>query len=173
MIDMRVVERFVKPLYDARDKAHNYSHIQRMLKTVKELSSEKDVNKELMLLTVYFHGRTKRYRKEIWFFLRQHGFSEIQVAEVFESVERSRTEPKTTEERLAWDANLIDALGAVGIARAFIMAGAKDTSMEDTRAIALSNANRQLLTKEGKKLSRERVLYSKEFLRIMKKELKA
>jgi len=91
---------------------------------------------------------------------------------------RGRTPPRTIEARVLFDADKLDAIGAVGIARAFQFAGEvgarlhnSRSNIEDTRAyseedtgyrefrVKLSKIHERILTAEGKRLAADRHAY--------------
>lgn len=88
---------------------------------------------------------------------------------------RGREQPTTTEARVLFDADKLDAIGAVGIARAFLFAGelgaclhnphltpeqTQSYSRDDTGyreyVVKLSKIKTRMITAEGQRLARER-----------------
>ena len=58
--------------------------------------------------------------------------------------------PQTLGERILWDANALDALGAVRLARAFIKGGHEGQTIDETIMVIEEDMKRPLLTNEGK-----------------------
>ncbi len=86
----------------------------------------------------------------------------------------SGIEPKTLEAKVLSDADKIDAMGAVGIARAFLYSGEKGRGIEET----LKHFEEKLLklydclyTETAKEIARERHAFLKEFYERLKGEL--
>jgi len=90
--------------------------------------------------------------------------------------------PKTVEARVLFDADKLDAIGAVGVARAFLFAGEvgarlhnPDASIEETRSysiddtgyrefkVKLCKIKDRMLTKEGRKIAAERHAFMERF----------
>ncbi len=90
--------------------------------------------------------------------------------------------PQTVEARILFDADKLDAIGAVGVARAFLFAGevgarlhAPETEPEETRPytqndtgyrefrLKLSRIRERMLTVEGRRLAEERHRFMTEF----------
>jgi len=57
--------------------------------------------------------------------------------------------PQTLEEKILWDANILDSLGAIGLARAFTRGGHEEQTVEETVRIIKENMKRSLLAQEG------------------------
>jgi uncharacterized protein len=82
--------------------------------------------------------------------------------------------PRTLEAKILSDADKLDAMGAIGIARAFLFSCEKNRSIEDT----LKHFEEKLLklrehieTETGKRIADERHAFLFEFYRRLKKEL--
>ena len=95
---------------------------------------------------------------------------------------RGNCEPQTPEARVLFDADKLDAIGAVGVARAYLFAGevgarlhnpdidieqAKPYSLDDTGfrefKVKLSKIKDRILTAEGQNLARERHAFMETF----------
>ncbi len=57
---------------------------------------------------------------------------------------------QTLEERTLWDANALEALGTVRLARAFTKGGHEGQIIDETFRVIEEDMKRSLLTKEGK-----------------------
>jgi len=86
----------------------------------------------------------------------------------------SRVKPETIEAMVLSDADKLDAMGAVGIARAFMYSGENKRSLEDTlkhfeeKLLKLVNC---LYIETAKEIARERHEFMLEFYNRLKKEL--
>jgi len=102
--------------------------------------------------------------------LRRKGYPEDFIKKVCHCIEAhsfsSGIEPKTLEAKILSDADKLDAMGAVGIARAFMFAGELGRSLEDVirhfeeKLLKLKDT---LYTETAKKLAEDRHRFLKEF----------
>lgn len=102
---------------------------------------------------------------------------------------RGNREPRTLEARILFDADKLDAIGAVGIGRAFLFAGEVGATLHDPRAVPeetepysagdtgyreyrvkLSGIKDRMLTPEGKRMALERHAFMERFFARFLKE---
>lgn len=112
-------------------------------------------------------------------FLRDQGMDECRVARIVEVIrsvsfsENAGKTPKTIEGRVVQDADRLDAIGAIGIARTFAYGGAHgrnlDASIEHfhDKLLLLKDV---MTTEEGKRLATERHAWLEAFLREYQEE---
>ena len=81
----------------------------------------------------------------------------------------SCSESRSIEEKILHDANLLDALGAVGIARSFTKGGDENQTLSTTLRILKKNMRRKLLTSEARRLAYKRRLFMEKFIKNLKK----
>jgi uncharacterized protein len=126
--------------------------------------------------------------------IRNLPVSEIQKGNIIHCILSHRFRggnfPQTNEAKILFDADKIDAIGAVGVARAFLFAGevgarlhnseanietTKPYSVEDTGyreyIIKLSKIKDRMLTPEGKKIADKRHKFMESFFKRFLKEL--
>lgn len=99
------------------------------------------------------------------------------IIEIINSVSFTKnkgTKPKTLEASIVQDADRLDAIGAIGVARTFMYSGKKGRGIEDS----LKHFDEKLLllkdmmnTDEAKRLAEERDSFMKEFLSEINEEL--
>lgn len=99
------------------------------------------------------------------------------IIEIINSVSFTKnkgTKPKTLEASIVQDADRLDAIGAIGVARTFMYSGKNGRGIEDS----LSHFDEKLLllkdmmnTDEAKRLAEERDSFMKEFLSEINDEL--
>lgn len=99
------------------------------------------------------------------------------IIEIINSVSFTKnkgTKPKTLEACIVQDADRLDAIGAIGVARTFMYSGKNGRGIEDS----LSHFDEKLLllkdmmnTDEAKRLAEERDSFMKEFLSEINEEL--
>jgi len=111
--------------------------------------------------------------------LRKKGYSEDFIKKVCHCIEAhsfsSGVEPKTLEAKILSDADKLDAMGAIGIARAFMFAGERGKSLEEV----ITHFEEKLLklkdflyTETAKKLAEERHRFLEEFYRRLINEIR-
>ncbi|WP_396611896.1 HD domain-containing protein [Haloferax sp. S1W] len=129
--------------------AHDWFHVQRVEANAEQLASEyPDVDDAVVRLSVLLHdiGRAKEDRGEIedhaeWGaeesdrILREHGVSSDRRDAVAHCIRAHRysnhIEPETLEAKILCDADNLDAIGAVGIARCFTYGGELGSPIHD------------------------------------------
>ena len=113
------------------------------------------------------------------FFLKNHNIDNDDIefiCQIINGVSFSKNkerQPQTIEGKIVQDADRIDAIGAVGIARTFAYGGKAGRTLESS----LQHFNDKLLllkdkmnTQEAKRIAESRHLYMEEFLREFQKE---
>lgn len=139
--------------------------------------------------------------------LKELGFSKEKIKHVQDCIKTHRyktnEKPKTKEAKILFDADKVDALGAIGVARQFVWIGKNNANIYkkmDIKKYAKENLcgkingriqdktkhsaqlefeakikhlPKKLYTKEAKKIAKERLKFHKEFLERMEREIKA
>jgi len=202
------VERKVIKLLDGRDSAHDFQHIKRVYKNAEVIGRREGADMKILLpaallhdLVVYPKGSAKtsksaddsadmaekllksfRYPQDkidkICYCIRTHSYSK-------------RLVPATLEAKILQDADRLDALGAIGIARTFSVGGSerrsfynpddpfwKSTRELDDREWTLDHFRTKLLklkdsmhTKTAKEMAQERARFMELFIKQLQKEL--
>ena len=106
------------------------------------------------------------------------GYSESKVRVIVEAISThsysAGREPQLLEAKILSDADKLDALGAVGIARVFLYSGAIGRGIEDsiahikTKILKLPDL---MKTPEGRELALKRVKVVMEFIKCIEEEL--
>jgi uncharacterized protein len=171
---------FVRPHYADKDAAHNFRHIERILDRLSVLSEgmEQAPHLDRLYFLACFHGLGKRlsadraFCEQVKVFLRSLAWSEPEIDESLQSLGRHLARPQTVEEKIIHDANYLELLGALGIAKAFTTGGARDQLLEESTDIFehqyLDKVEFQ--TPTGKQLAEEGRVYAKEFLKRLRTE---
>ena len=129
----------------AVDAGHNMSHVERVLKNAKRINQFERADAFLVEAGVLLHDVTdeKLFDKieaelELKIFLRQIGIEDEIVElllDIINSVsfgsEFDGTSPLTLEQKVVRDADRLDAMGAIGIARAFHYGGSINRQIFD------------------------------------------
>lgn len=126
--------------------------------------------------------------------LSKHGYAKDLTDKVCRCIKvhrfRGEEKPETLEEKILFDADKLDSIGAIGIGRVFVFAGginsrvhnkdidiekAEPYSKEDTAyreyLIKLSKLKDRMLTREGKRLAEGRDGFMKSFFERINREV--
>lgn len=198
-------ENLVKEVYMHFDASHDFQHIERVRKNAFDIAdSEPSANREIIELAVLLHDVSDpKYSTEEKLeeerIIKQLNLSDDKIAHVKEVIKAvsfsggHEVEAKTIEAKVVRDADRLDAIGAVGIARTFAFGGAKgrllydasetprdNMSVEEYRTketASVTHFYEKLLklsegmqTKKGKELAVERHAFMELFLQNLRKE---
>jgi uncharacterized protein len=189
------------------DSAHDFEHVMRVYKNAKKICKEEKANEKLILSAALLHDivsypksdkRSKmsslesaKKSKQI---LKKYDFSKEEITIISDAIcDHSFSQnkvPRTLEGRILQDADRLDALGAIGIARVFATGGSLKrpfynlddpfckTRIPDDKIWTLDHFFQKLLkleslmnTKSGKVEAKRRTMVLKEFLNYLKQEL--
>jgi uncharacterized protein len=124
------------------DPAHDFDHIMRVYKNAEKLSQQEKANTRLVLCATLLHDiikypKTDKHSKnsslksaqEAEKILKKYNFSSDEIKIISDAIHdhsfsRNKT-PKTLEGKILQDADRLDAIGAIGIARVFAVAGSE------------------------------------------------
>jgi uncharacterized protein len=191
------------------DGSHDLSHLERVWHTARLISSEEGGDLKVVAAAVILHdcvavekdsplrGQASRLSAEkAATVLEQREWSSQEISEVAEAIlthsYSAGLEPTTLEGRILQDADRLDAIGAVGIARCFYTAGrmgsklydpadpqAGDRDLDD-RSYALDHFPAKLLrlatgfqTRTGTRMAQERYISLKIFYEAFMEEIGA
>jgi len=214
-----------KPIADRVERelscsAHSMDHILRVYNLCSCLAdSEEGVDREVLLVSALLHDiararedsdETRSIRHEIQGsrmaaeILEELGYSAGFIGKVRHCIEthryRSGNTPLTIEAKILFDADKLDAIGAVGIARSFMLAGQfgemlyQDVPLEEFRKentlekdiikdmsrhspnleyeLKLKKIPQRLFTVKAMELARERIEFMESFFRLLGEEIK-
>lgn len=187
--------------------AHDWYHVQRVRTNAEELVAEHpSADMTIVQLAVLLHdiGRSKEEEDDIkdhaeWGaeetekLLDEHGASDEMTRAVAHCVRAHRysteTSPETIEAKIVSDADNLDALGAVGLARCFAYGGETGSPIHDPSLLPdadgtvagktqFNHIHKKLLdlpnrmyTDAGKDLADQRASYIRRFVRQFEKEI--
>jgi uncharacterized protein len=130
----------VEPLYEMADPAHDFSHAMRVCRNAIYIGKREGADMEILILSALLHdaecvGKCSEDRDisevEPFFisnFLDERGIAENTKEQVLYSIRVHRFSkgiiPTTLEAKILQDADRLDAMGAIGIARVFATGGA-------------------------------------------------
>ncbi len=185
--------------------SHDWNHVQRVLNLSQKLSKKIGADLEIVKLSALLHdiGRNKEDKGEIkdhanWGarkskeILKKIGINKEDITRVEHCIESHRyqnsIEPNTIEAKIISDADNLDALGAVGIARVFSYGGENNYPMHDPKIPMekdnsemgetqinhlkkkILNIKERIYTKEAKKIANSRHKYVKKFIKRFERE---
>ncbi len=196
-----VQKRLVK-----NDPAHDFEHIMRVYKNAEKIGKKEKANMKLVCASVLLHDvvsypksdkRSKRASTESALqaakMLKRYCYDSHEIGIIAEAIhEHSFSKgmvPRTLEGKVLQDADRLDALGAIGIARTFAVGGAEKRSFynrndpfchkrspNDQRWTLdhfykkLLHLEKKMNTKTAKKEAKRRTIILKKFLNDLKKE---
>ncbi|WP_338035418.1 HD domain-containing protein [Halobacillus ihumii] len=145
----KTIENYVHQLFDRDPTGHDYYHMKRVAHWSKVLAEKEGADPFICEVAGWLHdvGDAKLFpepvqaREHAMRFLSEQGITEhvcwqIKIAMEDVSFSKGQT-PKTLEGKIVQDADRLDAIGAIGIARTFAFGG----------------AHSQLIHQEGKETS--------------------
>lgn len=132
----------VKSIYEQFDASHDWQHIERVLENARHIANMEGGDQAMIELAVLLHDVSDpKYKKagkdpeqEI---LQQLELSDKECSDIRSIIRTvsfkggTNDEPESIEGKIVRDADRLDAIGAVGIARAFAYGGAKGRKLYD------------------------------------------
>ena len=203
-----IIKREAKRILSGRDPAHDFYHIMRVYKNAEMIGPPEGSNMSILLpavllhdLVIYPKGSSKSSRSSdesadlAENILHRHGYSQYRITQICYCIRvhnyTKRVVPASLEARILQDADRLDALGAIGIARTFSVGGSENRTLYnpddpfcrlnrnlDDKQWTLDHFQTKLLKLEGsmhtetaKKIARERTRFMILFMRQMQKEI--
>ncbi|MDP4145309.1 MAG: hypothetical protein Q8936_12635 [Bacillota bacterium] len=173
--------KFVEPYYDDKEPGYNFSHIERITSRLEMLSqgAEEHINYSLLNFIACFHGLTDKISEDLNFkeatigFLRDLGWTENEIDNGLILLDRHLKDPRLIEEKIVHDANYMDLLGPLGIAKAFTTGGARGQCIQESADIFEYEYldTIEFKTTNGQKLSFGGRQYAKEFLKELRESI--
>ena len=193
---LKAAEELIKAQQKEEYSGHDYQHIKRVVKMALNIASKTDEKVDLFILElvcllhdvddhkIFYSGKHITVKS----FLESQEIDEAVSSSIIDIISKlSFTSTKsglyetTIEGKIAQDADRLDAIGAIGIARAFAYGGANKRLIVDGN---LDSATRHhfddklfkleelMNTKEGKKIAQTRMVFMKQFIKIFDEETK-
>ena len=134
---------YVKKIFENDYSGHDYFHTLRVFKMATHIATKENANLEIVQLAALLHDvddiklspKTYEEKTNARRFLAANNIDEITISEICQIISEisymgnDSVVPKTLEGRCVQDADRLDALGAIGIARAFAYGGNHNRSM--------------------------------------------
>ena len=189
------------------DSAHDFEHIMRVYNNARKLSKIEKANQKLVLCAALLHDlvsypksdkRSKtastKSAQEAQKILHKYNFTDAEIKIICEAIQdhsfsKNKT-PNTLEGKILQDADRLDAIGAIGIARVFAVSGSEKrpfyntddpfcmSRKPDDQKWAIDHFYRKLLkleklmnTNSAKKEAKRRTKILKNYLLELKKEI--
>jgi uncharacterized protein len=135
-----LTEAQAQQLYVLGDAAHNFDHVLRVAHLAVQIARAEGADEEVVLLAAFLHDapseayhtdRGSHHRAAAEFarqYLTVHAMEKKRVENVVHCIEAHRfrdqsIQPQTLEAKCLYDADKLDSIGAIGVARAFAFAG--------------------------------------------------
>ncbi|UCD32523.1 MAG: HD domain-containing protein [Desulfobacterales bacterium] len=203
------IEAFAKTIFGGSRASHDWEHTLRVLKLCERIGTKEGVDMDVVRVAAYLHdiGRghqdatygtichAKKGAEMATPIVRDIHLTKQQKANIIHCIRshrfRGNHPPETPEAKVLFDADKLDAIGAVGIARAYLFAGEVgarlhncDIDVEKTKPyskndtgyreyrVKLRKIRDRILTKEGRRLAEERHEFMEQFFKRFVKEYK-
>ena len=156
--------------------AHDYSHIERVLNHGKKINAVYKGNWKIIEAALLLHEITKNDLESIKMYLPEFTKPEIEgvtycISKHYNFVDK----PTTLEGKIVQDSDILDMLGATGIARGFMASGEKGlglTQAKDEYKNKRLMVIDQLNLDESKKLALKKIEFTKLFFSTIDEEIK-
>lgn len=202
------LERKIAEIASAEDPAHDLLHFRRVVKIAKQICAEENAKPEVVIPAAWLHDfvivpKNDPRRKQASQlsaegavrFLRELSYPEVHLDEIAHAIAAhsfsANIEAKTLEAKVVQDADRLDGLGAIGIARCFATAGLLkrpfysefdpfcETRDPDDRKFTIDHFFAKLFktaetlnTQAGREEGARRVEAMKDYLKILASEIR-
>ena len=207
------IKEEAKKYFSSGDSSHDWSHIERVYNSAIKIGKAEKANLDILKIAVYLHdvGRNDEIKSNGKICHAKRGVEIAQKIlskynldkEIVDNIKhcilthrnKNDDHPKTIEAKVLFDADKLDSIGAIGIARDFLFAGIYNAPLytgrekkimkdadkyaytkDDTALLEyyykLSKVKDKIITKTAKKVANERHVYMKEFFKRFDKEVK-
>ncbi len=190
-------------------RCHDWEHTLRVLGNARMIAKlEKKTDLKVIEIAALFHDiaradelsiqgkicHAKKGAEITGAILEEEGINQAMIDKVVKCVRRHRfrsgATPVSLEEKIVYDADKLDSLGAVGLGRAFLFAGRIGAKLHNTPEEALNSKSysdndtayreylfklkdlpKKMMTVSGRKIARERVLFMDKFFKKLDQEI--
>jgi len=187
------IKGFAMKCFSKASGSHAWDHTQRVYNLCMHIGEVEGADMEVLKIAAYLHDVGRPYQDEpkesichaekgaemARALLEEYPVSHARKANIIHSIKshrfRGKFRPETLEAKILFDADKLDAIGAIGIARTFHFAGKIEAKLhnpsidpEDTEPyteedtgyrefkLKLSKIKDRMLTAEGRRMARER-----------------
>ena len=174
---------------EMEDGSHGFDHVLRVVKLAQLIGSSERADMDVLMPAAYLHDVARKYEKfgmdhaEVGArmardFLEKIGYPKDKISQISHAIEvhryKSKGEPRTLEAIILKEADMLDAMGAIGVYRTVYHSCETGRSLEDTirhleeKILKLKN---MMKTKTAAKIARKRHEFVESFLKNLKFEL--
>ena len=150
------VIKFVKGIFAYDCSGNDYHHTMRVYRLAMQIAEQENANMLIVQLAALLHDvddvklspETHEAKKNAVGFMKNNGVDEkviASVCKIIDEVSFAGTDsvvPSTLEGKCVQDADRLDAIGAIGIARAFAYGGSKGRRIHDPDIKPMTNMNK-------------------------------
>lgn len=156
---MKIIENaieYVKEFFKNDHSGHDYSHTMRVYKNAMKISEKEDADTFIVALSALHHDvddekispETSKNKTNARKFMEENNVDsdiEEKVIEIINEISFSGNHktPNSIEGKIVQDADRLDAIGAIGIARTFTFGGNKNRKMYDFDIKPKDNLNKE------------------------------
>ena len=196
------IRRLAEEKFSTSRGSHDWEHTQRVCQLCQRIGVHEQVDMTVLMIAAYLHdiGRSHQDRSNgavchakqgarmAWDMVKHLTLTKQQKVNIVHCIRshryRGNHAPRTQEARVLFDADKLDAIGAVGVARAFLFAGevgarlhspnvnldeTKPYSVDDTGyreyQVKLRKIRHRMLTETGKNIAKGRHDFMVEFFK--------
>lgn len=185
---MNKAMEFARTVFAGDASGHDFDHTLRVYHMATRLAQEEGADLQTVQLAALLHDVDDRKLSPETYegklravnFLKENGVEDGKIREIVDIISRvsfsaQLPPPDSIEGKCVRDADRLDALGAIGIARTFAFGGSRGRRMHDPEGIdknasiqhfydKLLRLKAEMLTPTGKRLAEQRDAYMRAFL---------
>ncbi|MBZ1345455.1 MAG: HD domain-containing protein [Candidatus Nealsonbacteria bacterium] len=202
------IEKEAQKYFKGAKGSHDWDHVERVYNLALKIGKKEKADLEILKLSAILHDIGRKHQDEVngridhgetgaklaKKILEKYNFERKKVEKIIHCVETNRfrgnKKPESKEAKILFDADKLDAIGAIGIGRAFLFAGEvgaklhdKDVDISKTKEytkddsayreylVKLRKIKDRMFTKEGKRIARERHKFMVNFFEHLNKEV--
>ena len=193
MIDQQVLdaaEGYVREYFASDASGHDAHHTLRVMRLARRLAGDEGADEAVVCLAALLHDvddaklspNTAEGLDNACDFLREHGVGETDAQAVLTAIrevsfsKNGGKAPSSVESACVRDADRLDAIGAIGVARAFAYGGSHDRSLHDPDGTDAQTTTAHfhdkllllkdmMCTRAGRRIAERRDAVTREFLR--------
>lgn len=193
-MDLLYIKKRIKDKLESEPTGHDFYHALRVMENAKIIAKDYRVDLDVIYASCLVHDVIDDKLEEMYILsldevkdvLRNASLSSIQIEKVLDIITnmsyRSKNSFTYLEGQIVQDADRLDALGAIGIARTFAFGGSRKRNIYDDKGNVLTSVGHfydklfklegLMNTKSAKKIAKKRTEFMNEFINQLKEEAK-